>query len=713
VSRWKSSPYCKKRQHNFDILGKSKFTTDDPTLIHRSFRERDFLLVLLALLIFAFGLLVWGLGFYQDDWPHVYYGRTLGLSQLIDLYRYTTRPPGALLYMSAFAALGYKPLYWHLLILGIRFLTTLFFWLALRGIWPQHRRFAIWATLLFAIYPLFRLQPLSVTYFYHWTGYLLFMVSLWAMVQAVRQPARFLYFSLLSIVTSLAHMFLLEYFLGLELIRPIILWVMLAEKREPVRTRMLQLMKLWAPYLLGLVVFLLYRILLVPGMQPGAEKNPPVLLYEIFASPLSGLIKLLQAILQDVTFALTTTWSTVFNPAIFAIDKPANTLMLLVGISGGIALFFYLNRQNERYAENDVADKSWITDVLLVGLAFTLLGLAPSWVTTRSISQESSIWSQRFGLAAIAGASLVIAGLLDLLIRNLKQRTVIFTILVTLSAIANIQFTNEFRWSWTKQLRFYNQLYWRAPYIQEGTAILSHEEVFPFMGDYAVSFALGILYPKADQTKNMAYWFYSVMADFFEERSSLVEGRALANGRYLNTFKGDSLDSLVIYYAPELNQCLWVLRPEDAELRILPQVLQDIAPASDLSRIQQESPRAYAFPTDVFGKELEENWCYYFQKADLARQFGEWETIPRLWMAAESVGYQPQNGVEYLPFIEGFARQGDWERAITMSQQANRITRAMPKILCPTWERIAAEMEPSEGQSEALRNLQVQLRCDG
>jgi hypothetical protein len=82
-------------------------------------------------------------------------------------------------------------------------------------------------------------------------------------------------------------------------------------------------------------------------------------------------------------------------------------------------------------------------------------------------------------------------------------------------------------------------------------------------------------------------------------------------------------------------------------------------------------------------------------------------------MAAESVGYQPQNGVEYLPFIEGFARQGDWERAITMSQQANRITRAMPKILCPTWERIAAEMEPSEGQSEALRNLQVQLRCDG
>ena len=142
------------------------------------------------------------MGFYQDNWPHLYYGRVLGLSQVLDLYRYTTRPPGTLLYVTGFAALGYTPLYWQILSLAIRFFTCLFLWLTLRSLWVQHKRFAAWTTLLFAVYPLFRLQPLAVTYFYHWSGYLLFLISLWAMIQSLRQPRRFwLYYAL-----SLGHL---------------------------------------------------------------------------------------------------------------------------------------------------------------------------------------------------------------------------------------------------------------------------------------------------------------------------------------------------------------------------------------------------------------------------------------------------------------------------------------------------------------------------
>ena len=62
-------------------------------------------------------------------------------------------------------------------------------------------------------------------------------------------------------------------------------------------------------------------------------------------------------------------------------------------------------------------------------------------------------------------------------------------------------------------------------------------------------------------------------------------------------------------------------------------------------------------------------------------------------MKPSAAGFQPQNGVEYLPFIEGFARQNDWQQAARLSMQANRISEAMPKILCPTWDQIAAEMQ--------------------
>jgi hypothetical protein len=40
---------------------------------------------LLATLILAFGLLVKDLGFYQDDWHHIYFGHTLGISRMWDV----------------------------------------------------------------------------------------------------------------------------------------------------------------------------------------------------------------------------------------------------------------------------------------------------------------------------------------------------------------------------------------------------------------------------------------------------------------------------------------------------------------------------------------------------------------------------------------------------------------------------------------------------
>ena len=675
-------------------------------------RERAFPIILFSLLALAFGTLVWGLGFYQDDWPHLYYGRILGLSQVLDLYRYTTRPPGTLLYVTGFAALGYTPLYWQILSLAMRFFTCLFLWLTLRSLWTQHKRFAAWTTLLFAVYPLFRLQPLAVTYFYHWSGYLLFLISLWAMIQSLRQPRRFWLYYALSLVTCLAHMFLMEYFLGLELIRPLILWLLLAEKPGHSGARLKRLLSLWAPYLLGLMAFILYRIFIIPGVEPGPEKIRPVLLYEFGARPLSALLHLLQAVLQDSIYSLATTWSQVISPNLFAINRPVNLLALLLGGALGVGIYLYLVQVNRWESSEESADRRWIWSVLLVGLAFTLCGLMPSWVTGRSVSQEGTIWSQRFGLAAMIGGSMVTVGMLELLIRNLKHRMLLFTILLVFCASASIQLNNDFRWSWTKQQRFFNQLYWRAPYIHEGTALLSDEEVFPYMGDYPVSFALGMLYPKADTSKNMAYWFYSVSTDFFEDRQRLVEGIPLVNGRYLNVFTGDSRESLVIYYAPEKNQCLWVLRPQDAQIRILPKILQDIAPASNLSRIEQAPPRPYPFPADVFGKEIQPTWCYYFQKADLARQFQEWERIGQLWDEAGAAGFQPQNGVEYLPFIEGFARQNDWQQAARLSMQANRISEAMPKILCPTWDQIAAEMQPSPDQQATLDELRLKLRCE-
>lgn len=84
------------------------------------------------------------------------------------------------------------------------------------------------------------------------------------------------------------------------------------------------------------------------------------------------------------------------------------------------------------------------------------------------------------------------------------------------------------------------------------------------------------------------------------------------------SFSGSSKDSLIIYYEPE-GRCLWVLNPNDATHIELPQIIREILPAANLNRIKPDRVRPDYPPETIFGPEPAHTWCYYYQKADLAR----------------------------------------------------------------------------------------------
>jgi hypothetical protein len=152
-----------------------------------------------------------------------------------------------------------------------------------------------------------------------------------------------------------------------------------------------------------------------------------------------------------------------------------------------------------------------------------------------------------------------------------------------------------------------------------------------------------------------------------------------------------------------------VVRPEDSELRALPDLTRDVAVISSLDRIRADSSLARPIPVEIFGKEPPRTWCYYYQKADLARQLGDWEQIAALWREAAKNGFAPGNGVEYLPFIEGFARTGEWAIAAELTLIADQNARIMPPILCPTWQRIERDTPPSPARDQATEQIYNQL----
>jgi hypothetical protein len=135
-------------------------------------------------------------------------------------------------------------------------------------------------------------------------------------------------------------------------------------------------------------------------------------------------------------------------------------------------------------------------------------------------------------------------------------------------------------------------------------------------------------------------------------------------------------NSIVLFYKPggTTSNCLWVLDTKDSLNPYLPDSIRAALAISDLSRIQSQ-PFSENYPdTRIYGKEPEHTWCYYYQKAALAYQNQDWQQITRLGNEAMEAGFNPSisqanSPQEWIPFIEGYARTGNWGLAAELSDQ--------------------------------------------
>jgi len=157
----------------------------------------------------------------------------------------------------------------------------------------------------------------------------------------------------------------------------------------------------------------------------------------------------------------------------------------------------------------------------------------------------------------------------------------------------------------------------------------------------------------------------------------------------------------VIYMPP--NGCLRVLDPERGDAITYgrqSRFLVDAIPLSDLSTIIANDEVTASLP---FLKELPRTWCYYYAKAELAYQKEDWAQVIALTDEARSLGYEPEDPFEWLPYIEAQAQmeniQAAQERARNAFKQDNGIRRG----LCEVWKRVPLQSS-AVGDMETRRN---------
>lgn len=669
---------------------------------------------LLVLLILSFGPLIPWLGFYWDDWPVILTGHLQGAEGFWQFYQYD-RPISAWTYAVTYPLLGSNPLHWHIFSLLLRWGTSVALWWTLTRLWPSHRREAGWTAALFSVYPVFIQQSISVAYSQHWTCYLLFLFSLGAMVEAWRAHQdsahsngrrRFWLFTLAALAASLLQLLTMEYFAGLELLRPLLLWFLVSAVNTSRREKLPLVLRSWLPYLAILIGFATWRMFFLKF--PGADANSPGLLLRLITEPASAGLRLLQIAAQDTIHLFISVWANILSPA--NLDLSDRFSLFSWGWTAVVAAaaMLVLRLGSGKKTDAEIGSSNWSHQALAAGCAAVLLGMLPVWFTDRQIIV--GLYSNRFGLPAMLGASLVMVGLLEALISKKVQRIVLLSLLIGLAAGAHLRVANEYRWSWVKQTRFYWNLAWRAPGLLPNTAITPDGEIFPYVGIYSTAAAINLLYPQDIADNQLPYWFYSLGREYGYIIDSFQQGMPLETNFRHYSFKGNSKDVLVVHYEPVEHDCLEVLSPEDANAPGISELTSTAAGNSNLSRILSE-PASGPTPLDIFGAEPNHGWCYFYEKAALARQMEDWTEISRLGDQARQAGYAPNvsasdTAFEWLPFIEGYAKTGQAQEAKELSLAVLNEDKLISKRMCDVWEEIALSApEAAQASSEARQEI--------
>jgi hypothetical protein len=140
----------------------------------------------------------------------------------------------------------------------------------------------------------------------------------------------------------------------------------------------------------------------------------------------------------------------------------------------------------------------------------------------------------------------------------------------------------------------------------------------------------------------------------------MVGGKLDATDRTITNakFHYDYRDMLVMTM-PRSDSCVRVLNPLWPEFSTADTGLTlASAPYSKVENILPDAKPA-APPQPPFPAEPAHGWCYYYQKADLARQQGDWQAVARLGDEARKQKLAPNDAIEWLPFVQAYAFTGD------------------------------------------------------
>lgn len=664
-----------------------------------SARQQTSVLLLMLLVISALVYLprINQIGYLNDDWYLMYSAHAYGPQVFSDLFS-IDRPARALVMTPAYMLFGDHPLYYNLSAYFFRLISGIsFFWL-LQMLWPRQRTATFVAALLFLIYPGFLSQVNGIDYQSQMVSLASAMLSIALSVKAllVEKPAVKLLAFLGATLLGWFYLSLVEYFLGLELLRFAGLFLVQSRSRDSWKETLSRVVRSWLPALLIPGVFLLWRFFFFESERGATDIGAQ--LEQFKALPLATTVWWTVRLLSNAFLVALLAWGIPPYQFIPYISRLPDLFLTLASAFVLVLLSIWLLRPLYEEPTAEAGARDWKDEAVALGVVTAIAGLVPVILVNR----QADFWDfSRYTLASSPGSALILAAVLFSLSSRML-RWGMLALLVTVSVFTHhgnaIRFVNE-----TESLRaFWWQVAWRIPQLQMDTTLVVNYPLTVIQEDYFVWGPANLIYyPEGLDGEEIRTPISAAVLNQYSLLKILAEGdKDHVNRRSIRSVI--DYRNILVLSMPVEGSCVQVMngaQPEFSqheEERIIV-----TAPYSDLSKINLDS-EPHIPPRVVFGPEPEHDWCYHYEKADLARQRGDWDEVLRLGNAVLEQGYAPTDAIEWMPFLQAYARSGDEER---LEEVNSLMKNADPYILRQVCQNVSSIAELSDSTRELIDSL--------
>ena len=510
--------------------------------------------------------------------------------------------------------------------------------------------------LLFLLYPGFLSQPNPIDYQSQIVSLFAAMTSLALTVAALKTPkiASKVTCTILSIILAWIYLGLIEYYLGLEVLRLLCIYLAIRHSTQHATITNYQLpittFLSWLPFLLGPLTFLVWRLFFFTsernatdvGLQFGA----------LFASPLQTGLWWLARFAQDTVNVVFLAWGVpLYN---LAFNLRLSETWMGLGLAGAVALGVVIAlRTADNPKVGNEADGDWRTEMLWVGLVSAMAGLIPVILVNRHVEFFSL---SRYTLASSAGAAMAVVAMLYYL-SSPRLRWGLVGLLTGIAVLTHFANAVVIAREAEATRNFWWQVSWRAPQVRPGTTLAAD---FPasIQEDYFLWGAANLIYYPEPQTAQPIEAPIGAVLLTPENVTRILTGKGVDEPDRRNTHVTMDYGNMLILAQAGPGSCVRVLDGSQPELSAGddPRIML-AASASKIGNVDLNGEHAAPLEV-VFGPEPAHEWCWYYQKASLARQAGNWETVAALGDEALKLGYYPADSVEWFPFMQAYAALG-------------------------------------------------------